>query len=99
MQHHIDDNNISKFNPHTTLRGELLSILFDDVTTSHQLFYPTNNKYMTMAKSIVKKLCIPLSLVHQSIRDWHESIKQKFKRERKPLQMVHNFVQAKQDKY
>ncbi|CAF4580412.1 unnamed protein product [Rotaria socialis] len=76
MQHHIDDNNISKFNPHTTLRGELLSILFDDVTTSHQLFYPTNKR-----------------------RDWHESIKQKFKRERKPLQMVHNFVQAKQDKY
>ncbi|CAF4642148.1 unnamed protein product, partial [Rotaria magnacalcarata] len=31
MQHYIDDNNISKFNPHTTLRGELLSILFDDV--------------------------------------------------------------------
>ncbi|CAF1935955.1 unnamed protein product, partial [Rotaria magnacalcarata] len=76
MQHHIDDNNISKFNSHTTLRGELLSILFDDVTTSHQLFYPTNKR-----------------------RDWHESIKQKFKRERKPLQMVHNFVQAKQDKY
>ncbi|CAF4964194.1 unnamed protein product, partial [Rotaria socialis] len=37
MQHYIDDNNISKFNPHKTLRGELLSILFDDVTTSHQL--------------------------------------------------------------
>ena len=33
MQHYIDDNNISKFNPQTTLRGELLSILFDDVTT------------------------------------------------------------------
>ncbi|CAM4827088.1 unnamed protein product, partial [Rotaria magnacalcarata] len=99
MQHYIDDNNISKFNPHTTLRGELLSILFDDVTTSHQLFYPTNNEYMTMAKCIVKKLCIASSLVHQSIRDWHESIKQKFKRERKPLQMVNNFVQAKQNKY
>ncbi|CAF1325965.1 unnamed protein product, partial [Rotaria magnacalcarata] len=99
MQHYIDDNNISKFNPHTTLRGELLSILFDDVTTSHQLFYPTNNEYMTMAKCIVKKLCIAPSLVHQSIRDWHESIKQKFKRERKPLQMVNNFVQAKQNKY
>ncbi|CAF3569567.1 unnamed protein product, partial [Rotaria socialis] len=99
MQHYIDDNNISKFNPHTTLRGELLSILFDDVIKSHQLFYPTNNEYMTMAKCIVKKLCIASSLVHQSIRDWHESIKQKFKRERKPLQMVNNFVQAKQNKY
>ncbi|CAF4506679.1 unnamed protein product, partial [Rotaria magnacalcarata] len=52
-----------------------------------------------MAKCIVKKLCIAPSLVHQPIRDWHESIKQKFKRERKPLQMVNNFVQAKQNKY
>ncbi|CAF4618311.1 unnamed protein product, partial [Rotaria magnacalcarata] len=52
-----------------------------------------------MAKCIVKKLCIASSLVHQSIRDGHESIKQKFKRERKPLQMVNNFVQAKQNKY
>ncbi|CAF4297041.1 unnamed protein product, partial [Rotaria sordida] len=31
--------------------------------------------------------------------DWHESIKQKFKRERKPSPMSHNFVKAKQDKY
>ncbi|CAF3626221.1 unnamed protein product [Rotaria socialis] len=99
MQHYIDDNNISKFNPHKTLRGELLSILFDDVTTSHQLIYLTNNEYITMAECIVKKLCIASSLVHQSIRDWRESIKQKFKRERKPLQMVNNFVHAKQDKY
>ena len=31
------NNNISKFNPHTALRGELLSLLFDDVTKSHKL--------------------------------------------------------------
>jgi len=32
-------------------------------------------------------------------KDWHESIKQKFKRERKPLQMINNFVKSVQDKY
>lgn len=32
-------------------------------------------------------------------KDWHESIKQKFKRERKPLQMTNNFIKSKQDKY
>lgn len=32
-------------------------------------------------------------------KDWHESIKQKFKRERKPLQMINNFVKVQQDKY
>jgi hypothetical protein len=37
MQHYIDDNNISKFNPHTALRGELLSLVFDDVTKSHKI--------------------------------------------------------------
>ncbi|CAF4516846.1 unnamed protein product, partial [Rotaria magnacalcarata] len=37
IQHYIDDNNIAKFNPHTALRGELLSLVFDDVTKSHKL--------------------------------------------------------------
>jgi hypothetical protein len=37
MQHYVDENNLSKFNPHTTLRSELLSLLFDDVTNTHQL--------------------------------------------------------------
>ncbi|CAF4761408.1 unnamed protein product, partial [Rotaria magnacalcarata] len=31
IQHYIDDDNIAKFNPHTALRGELLSLVFDDV--------------------------------------------------------------------
>lgn len=37
MQRYVDENNISKFNPHTALRAELLSLLFDDVTKTHQL--------------------------------------------------------------
>ncbi|CAF1498990.1 unnamed protein product, partial [Didymodactylos carnosus] len=99
MQQYVDDTNISKFNPHTAMRSELLSLLFDDVTKSHQLLYPTNEEYMTMAKCLVKKLRVPSTLVHRAIKDWHESIKQKFKRERKPLQMNNNFVKERQDKY
>ncbi|CAF4964321.1 unnamed protein product, partial [Rotaria socialis] len=38
------------------------------------MFYLTNNEYITMAECIVKRLCIASSLVHQSIRDWQESI-------------------------
>ncbi|CAF4312263.1 unnamed protein product, partial [Rotaria sp. Silwood2] len=93
MQHYIDDNNISKFNPHTAWRGELLSLLFDDVTKSHKLLYPTNDEYLTMAVFDKKTAC------SFSIKDWHESIKQKFKRERKPLQVTTNFVKSKQEKY
>ena len=37
MQNYIDENDISKFNPHTNMRSELLSLIFDDVTKSHQL--------------------------------------------------------------
>lgn len=37
MQRYIEDNNISKFNPHTANRAELLSLLFDNVTRSHNL--------------------------------------------------------------
>ncbi|CAF1288923.1 unnamed protein product [Rotaria sordida] len=99
MQHYVDDNNISKFNPHTALRGELLSLLFDDVTKSYQLLYPTNDEYLTMAKCLVKKLHVPSALYHDVVKDWHESIKQKFKRERKPLQITTNFVKSKQEKY
>ncbi|CAF4726792.1 unnamed protein product, partial [Rotaria sp. Silwood2] len=85
MQQYIDDNNLSKFFPHTAMRSELLSLLFNDITESYKLFYPTNDEYKTMAKCIVKKLSVPSPLVHQAIKDWHESIKQKFKRERKTI--------------
>lgn len=37
MQKYLDENDISKFNPHTSMRSELLSLIFDDVTKSHQL--------------------------------------------------------------
>ncbi|CAF2958839.1 unnamed protein product, partial [Rotaria sp. Silwood2] len=99
MNEYIEQNNISKFNPHTKMRSELLSLLFDDVTKSHQLLYPTNDEYLTMAKCLVKKLRIPPSLFHDSVKDWHESIKQKFKRERRPLQISNNLVRSKQDRY
>ncbi|CAF4200728.1 unnamed protein product [Rotaria sp. Silwood2] len=37
MEEYIEQNHISKFNPHTKMRRELLSSIFDDVTKSHQL--------------------------------------------------------------
>ena len=37
MQQYVDENNIPKFNPHTAMRGELLSLLFDQVTKSYHL--------------------------------------------------------------
>ncbi|CAF1923331.1 unnamed protein product [Rotaria magnacalcarata] len=37
IQYYIDQNSLSKFNPHTTLRGEILSLLFDDVTKTYNL--------------------------------------------------------------
>ncbi|CAF5224867.1 unnamed protein product, partial [Rotaria magnacalcarata] len=61
--------------------------------------YPSNNEYLTMVKAIVKKMCVPPALIQQHIDGWHESIKQKFKRERRPLQSINNIVRIKQDKY
>lgn len=37
MQQYVDERNFSKFNPHTNMRSELLSLLFDDVVQSYQL--------------------------------------------------------------
>ena len=37
IKRYIEDNDISKFNPHTMLRSELLSLLFEDVTSLHNL--------------------------------------------------------------
>lgn len=37
MQQHIDDNNLSKFFPHTAMRSELLSLFFNDITESYKL--------------------------------------------------------------
>jgi hypothetical protein len=33
----INENKISRFDPHTAMRGELLSLIFADVTKSYQL--------------------------------------------------------------
>ncbi|CAF1521050.1 unnamed protein product, partial [Rotaria sordida] len=99
IQQCIDDNNLSKFFPHTTMRSELLSLVFDDIIEPYKLFYLTNDAYKTMAMCILKKLHVPSSLVYQAIKDWHESIKQEFECERKQLQMTNDFVKLKQDKY
>ncbi|CAF3495494.1 unnamed protein product [Rotaria socialis] len=99
IQYYIDQNNLSKFNPHTTLRGEILSLLFDDVTKTYNLLYPNHDEYMIMAKSIVEKLSTPSALACEATKEWHESIKQKFKRERRPLQMDNKLVKLKQTKY
>ena len=37
MQQYILQQDVSKFNPHTKMRSELLSLLFDDVIKSYQL--------------------------------------------------------------
>ena len=37
MQQYVDEGDFSKFNPHTNMRSELLTLLFDDVVQSHQL--------------------------------------------------------------
>ncbi|CAF1293238.1 unnamed protein product [Rotaria sordida] len=99
MQYYIDKNDLSKFYPHTALRAELLSLLFDDVTNIHQLLYPNHDEYIVMAKSIVQKLSIPPALVREVIKEWHEAIKQKFKRERRPLQMDNDLAKHKQIQY
>ncbi|CAF1348898.1 unnamed protein product [Rotaria sordida] len=99
MQYYIDKNDLSKFYPHTALRAELLSLLFDDVTNIHQLLYPNHDEYIVMAKSIVQKLSIPPALVREAIKEWHEAIKQKFKRERRPLQMDNDLAKHKQIQY
>ncbi|CAF1622806.1 unnamed protein product [Rotaria magnacalcarata] len=52
-----------------------------------------------MAKSIVEKLSTPSALACEATNEWHESIKQKFKRERRPLQMDNKLVKLKQTKY
>ena len=37
MKQYIEENNLSKFNAHTKIRGELLSILYDDITNTYNL--------------------------------------------------------------
>ncbi len=37
IQYFIDQKNIEKFNPHTKLRAEILSLIFDDVTKTHHV--------------------------------------------------------------
>ncbi|CAF1646495.1 unnamed protein product, partial [Adineta ricciae] len=69
MKEYVDRSDFSKFNPHTKMRRDLLTLLFEDVTKSHQLLYPSNDKYLTMAKGLAKKLRIP------SAQSWATQLK------------------------
>ena len=40
MQQYIDDNDLSKFFPHTAMSNELLSLFFNDITNSYKLLFP-----------------------------------------------------------
>ncbi|CAF1297631.1 unnamed protein product [Adineta steineri] len=99
MEKYIEQENISKFNLHTRTRSKLLTLIYDHVTKSYELLYPRNDEYLRMPKWIVNKLRIPPTLSKNSIKDWRESIKQKLKRERKPLQISNNLVKRQQEKY
>ncbi len=54
MQDYVDNNNLAKFNPHTTMRRELLSLIFDDVSKSHKILSVINlNTSLLMSTFIV----------------------------------------------
>ncbi|CAF2102228.1 unnamed protein product [Rotaria magnacalcarata] len=77
---------INHFRGHTNARRLLLDAIFADVTTKYSLLYPDTHEYRSMAIAILEKLNVKNDT--EALNDWTESLKSKFKRERRPLQQI-----------
>ncbi|CAF1362972.1 unnamed protein product [Rotaria sordida] len=86
IQQIIDKDDINGFRGHTNARRLLLDAIFMDVTTKYSLFYPDTHEYRSMGIAILEKLNIKND--NEALNDWIESLKNKFKRERRPLQQI-----------
>ncbi|CAF3390963.1 unnamed protein product [Rotaria sp. Silwood2] len=86
LQQLIDKGNINCFRSHTNARRLLLDAVFTNVTTKYSLMYPDTHEYRSMGRAILEKLNIKNDI--NVLNDWVESLKSKFKRERRPLQQM-----------
>ncbi|CAM4948655.1 unnamed protein product [Rotaria socialis] len=97
IQQIIDKGEINHFRGHTNARRLVLDAIFSDVTTKYSLLYPDTHEYRSMAIAILEKLNIKND--NDALNDWTESLKSKFKRERRPLQQMSEEVLKRKLKF
>ncbi|CAF4855866.1 unnamed protein product [Rotaria socialis] len=97
IQQIIDKGEINHFRGHTNARRLVLDAIFPDVTTKYSLLYPDTHEYRSMAIAILEKLNIKND--NDALNDWTESLKSKFKRERRPLQQMSEEVLKRKLKF
>ncbi|CAF1306240.1 unnamed protein product [Adineta ricciae] len=97
IQQIVAKDEINEFRSHTNARRLLLDTIFNDVTTKYFTLYPNRDHYKAMGKAILKLLNIPKT--NEALGEWIESLKNKFKQERRPLQQVSSEVQNMKIKY
>ncbi|CAF4228074.1 unnamed protein product [Rotaria sp. Silwood2] len=97
LQQIIQKGELNEFRSHTNVRRLLLDTIFNHVTNEYSLLYPNKDQYKSMGKAILKTLNIPKD--KETLNEWIESLKNKFKRERRPLQQTSAEVQQMKVKY
>ncbi|CAF2100448.1 unnamed protein product, partial [Rotaria magnacalcarata] len=93
----ISTQEIKHFRNHTNSRRLLLDVIFADVTEKYSLLYPNTKQYKSIATAILKELNITNS--DRASSEWIESLKGKFKGERRPLQEISEQVQKMKQKH
>ncbi|CAF2077322.1 unnamed protein product, partial [Rotaria magnacalcarata] len=94
----VDQKDLTKLAAHSNLRRVLLNLVYDDFANKHHLLYPKSQDYIIIKKAILRSLNISLDN-KDSLNEYRESIKQKFKNERKPLQKINAQVQRNKNKF
>ncbi|CAF2903414.1 unnamed protein product [Rotaria sp. Silwood2] len=94
----IDQKDFTKLAAHSNLRRVLLNLVYDDIANKHHLLYPKSQDYIVITKAILRSLNIPVDN-KDALNEYRESIKQKFKNERKPLQKINAQVQRNKNKF
>ncbi|CAF4097291.1 unnamed protein product, partial [Adineta steineri] len=98
LQFVVDQNDLTKLAPHSYFRKVLLNLIYNDIANKHQLLYPKAQDYLIITKAVLRSLNIPVD--NQNVlNEYRESIKQKFKNERKPLQKINTQVQRNKSKF
>ncbi|CAF3502492.1 unnamed protein product [Rotaria sordida] len=94
----VDQKNFTKLAAHTYFRRVLLNLVYDDIAHKHNLLYPKAQDYLIITKAVLRSLNIPID-DKNALNEYRESIKQKFKNERKPLQKINAQVQRNKNKF
>ncbi|CAF4567902.1 unnamed protein product, partial [Didymodactylos carnosus] len=97
LQQAIIDQQTSKFSKHCSFRQVMADTVFYDLTNTFTLWYPSSKQYECIARGIIN--CLRIEVNDKEMNSWRETMKARFKRERKQVADINEEVKIHKEKY